>query len=137
MPMQGKDVDGSGTEPKKEIRLEETSDTCLDGNAELYMVGCNSKESTITVRLYNNADIEIRTFGLPTQVIGGRSEKLDWYSNMDSDTVEVAPDTYADIVYHIDPAIFEEGGRIEGELFIMGPSLSDRYYSLDVVVAEE
>ena len=122
---------------KKEIRLEETSDTCLDGNAELYMVGCNSKESTITVRLYNNADIEIRTFGLPTQVIGGRSEKLDWYSNMDSDTVEVAPDTYADIVYHIDPAIFEEGGRIEGELFIMGPSLSDRYYSLDVVVAEE
>lgn len=134
---QGKDVDGSGTEPKKEIRLEETSDTCLDGNAELYMVGCNSKESTITVRLYNNADIEIRTFGLPTQVIGGRSEKLDWYSNMDSDTVEVAPDTYADIVYHIDPAIFEEGGRIEGELFIMGPSLSDRYYSLDVVVAEE
>ncbi len=121
-----------------EFALEETSDTCLGGNAEVALVGWDRGESTITVRIYNNSSEEIKTFGYPTLVIDGQSTSLDPYSNMSLSLTPIAPDSYTDLVYHVDPSVFEKGGRIEGQLHTMNPLLlMDNSYSLDVIIVEE
>ena len=120
-----------------EFALEETSDTCLGGNAEIVLIDWDRKKSTITLRIYNNAREEISTFGFPMQVIDGQSIAMDPFSNMSLNLVHIASDSYMDLEYHVDPSLFEEGGRIEGELHIMNPAIIDRSYSLDVIIAGE
>ena len=129
---------GNDSAKEHEFALEESSDTCLGGNAEVALVGWDRGESTITVRIYNNSSEEISTFGYPTLVIDGQSIPLDPYSNMSLGLTHIASDSYTDLVYHVDPSIFENGGRIEGQLHSMNPLLlPDNSYSLDVIIVEE
>ena len=118
----------------QQVALQNTSDTCLGGQAEIELVDWNLDKSTITVRIYNHANMEIRTFGLPIQVIDGRSVELDPYSNMTVSAVGIATESYADIEYYVDPSIFVKGGRIDGKLHIMDPAINDLDYSLDVII---
>ena len=129
--------ENASADEEHEYALEETSDTCLGGNAEIVLIDWDRRKSTITLRIYNNASEEISTFGFPTQVIDGQSIAMDPFSNMSLNLVHIASDSYMDLEYHVDPSLFEEGGRIEGELHIMNPAIIDRSYSLDVIIAGE
>ena len=129
--------ENASEDEEHEYALEETSDTCLGGNAEIVLIDWDRRKSTITLRIYNNAREEISTFGFPMQVIDGQSIAMDPFSNMSLNLVHIASDSYMDLEYHVDPSLFEEGGRIEGELHIMNPAIIDRSYSLDVIIVRE
>ena len=118
----------------QQVALQNTSDTCLGGQAEIELIDWNLDKSTITVRIHNHANMEITTFGLPIQVIDGQSVELDPYSNMMVASVGIASESYADIEYYVDPSIFVKGGRIDGKLHIMDPRINDLGYSLDVII---
>ena len=130
-PLQDSDPDSA-----KEVTIENTSDTCMDGNAEIEIIGCDYGKAAITLRITNNADKDISTFGFPTQIIGDESIPVDQFLNMGTNGVQIASGSYKDIEYHVDQSIFERGGSIEGELFIM-ENTRDTKYSVDVIIVDE
>lgn len=126
----------SDTDNAREVKLENTSDTCINGNAEVQIIGCDYGKSTITLRITNNTDKDISTFGFPTMIIGDESIPVNQHLNMGTNGVQIASDSSKDIEYYVDQSIFEKGGSIEGELFIM-ENTRDTKYSVDVIVIDE
>ena len=126
----------SDSDNVRKVKLENTSDTCINGNAEVQIIDCDYGKSTITLRITNNTDKDIRTFGFPTMIIGDESIPVNQHLNMGTNEVQIASDSSKDIEYYVDQSIFEKGGKIEGELFIM-ENTRDTKYSVDVIVIEE
>lgn len=126
----------SDSDNVRKVKLENTSDTCINGNAEVQIIDCDYGKSTITLRITNNTDKDIRTFGFPTMIIGDESIPVNQHLNMGTNEVQIASDSSKDIEYYVDQSIFEKGGSIEGELFIM-ENTRDTKYSVDVIVIDE
>ena len=45
---------------------------------------------------------------------------------------KIMPDTYRDITFAVDAQLLDAGGTIQGELFILNPTISDCTYTIDI-----
>lgn len=128
------------TENQTEMPSEESGDgeavsesvSCLGGTVIVELDSYNSANNIVTLKVTNNNDKEITTFGLPTAVIDGKSVALNDFDNMSSHSVVIQPGSFTTIEYVIDGAFFDHGGKINGEFHILNPSLNDRSYSLEI-----
>ena len=104
----------------------------MSGRVTLTLQSRSAEDGTIVIRLMNNTDKSVSTFGLPTLVVSGESIELDPFSNMSVANVDVASGSYSDITYHIDSRAFSEESEMSGELWCMDPSEQDRTYRLKI-----
>ena len=104
----------------------------MGGGVTVSYVGSDKGSNTVTLRIENNIDSNISLFGLPTQIINGQSISLNPYANMGLTREEILPDTYRDITFAVDTQLLDTGGTIQGELFILNPTIEDRIYSIDI-----
>lgn len=111
---------------------------CLDGRVVISLEDYSVSDATITIRVQNNADINITTFGLPSIVINGRNSSLDPYANMGLSIVTIASRSYELITYEVDAELLTAGGTLAGEMHIMDASvISDRTYELRLMKNEK
>lgn len=131
------DIEKNNNEKNKgEIKhIEAEGCDCMDGMVEVDMIWADSTDNSVTIRITNNGDKDINTFGFPTVVIDGQSQDLNVWDNMDNGKVTIAAKSYCDITYYVDSAFFEKGGRFRGELFVMNPRVNDRTYDIQVTVS--
>ena len=104
----------------------------MSGNVTITLVDKSEEEGTVSIRIINNTDDEVTTFGNPTLIISGESVELDPYSNMSTAQVSIAEGTYKDITYFVDSRVFTEDSELSGELWTMNPSEQDRTYRLKI-----
>ena len=102
----------------------------MSGNVTITLVAKSEGDGTISIRITNDSDQEVKTFGYPTLIISGESVELDPYSNMASAQASIAAGTYKDITYFVDSRVFTENSERSGELWTMNPSELDRTYRL-------
>ena len=105
-----------------------------DGRVKVYIEKPDAKDAgTITLKIQNNSNLEMRTFGLPSLIIDGRSIALDPYANMSEYMVTIPAHSYAELTYYVDDAVFEDGGIITGQMHSMDPTTnSDNTYRLEL-----
>lgn len=126
---------GNSTVPAsaQETPSQPSTDTCMGGGVTVTYIGFDTGSNTVTLRIENNMDDNIALFGLPTQIINGQSVSLDPYANMSvTGGDEILPNTYRDITFTVDAQLLDAGGTIQGELFILNPTIGDRIYSIDI-----
>ena len=132
-PAQGTDPGNSMVPASaQETPSHPSTDTCMGGGVTVSYVGSDKGSNTVTLRIENNIDSNISLFGLPTQIINGQSISLNPYANMGLTREEILPDTYRDITFAVDTQLLDTGGTIQGELFILNPTIEDRIYSIDI-----
>ncbi len=103
----------------------------LDERVVISLEAYSVSDATITIRVQNDADISVTTFGLPSIVINGRNSSLDPYANMGFSMVTIASHSYELITYEVDTELLTVGGTLTGEMYIMDASvISDRTYEL-------
>lgn len=106
--------------------------SCLGGTVIVELDSYDATNNIVTLKVTNNNDMEITTFGLPTAVIDGKSVALNDFDNMSSHSVVIQPGSFTTIEYVIDGSFFDHGGKINGKFHIMNPSLNDCSYSLEI-----
>ena len=106
--------------------------SCLGGTVIVELDSYDATNNIVTLKVTNNNDMEITTFGLPTAVIDGKSVALNDFDNMSSHSVVIQPGSFTTIEYVIDGAFFDHGGKINGKFHILNPSLNDCSYSLEI-----
>ena len=127
------------TEEQVEMPLDENGEdtitsgivSCMGGTVIVELDSYDISNNKLTIKVSNNNDKEITTFGLPTAIIDGRSVAIDVFSNMESDAVKIQPGSYALIDYIVDKSFFAHGGKLNGTFFSSGFE-SDKSYSLDI-----
>ena len=83
------------------------------------MIDKSEENGTVSIRITNNTDRKVETFGEPILIISGESVELDPYLNMDSYQEQIAARTYKDITYFVDSRAFTEDSELSGELWTM------------------
>ena len=125
------DVTNGGTEVNAETE-NQPSTQIMSGNVTVTLIDKSEGNGTISIRITNNTDYEVKTFGDPTLIISGESVELDPYSNMSTAQASIAAGTYKDITYFVDSRVFTEDSELSGELWTMNPSEQDRTYRLKI-----
>lgn len=110
----------------------QSSTQTMSGNVTIDLIDKSEKDGTINIRITNNTDREVITFGNPILIISGESVELDLYSNLSSNQETIAAGTYKDITYLVDSRVFTEKSELSGELWTMDPNEQDRTYRLKI-----
>ena len=107
----------------------------MSGNVTLTLIDKSEENGTVSIRITNNTDRKVETFGEPILIISGESVELDSYLNMDSYQEQIAARTYKDITYFVDSRAFTEDSELRGELWTMDSEdldELDRVYRLKI-----
>lgn len=112
-----------------------TSKLLAGGKVNISIV--NKTDDTITIRLTNNTDTDIKLFSNPTMVLkGGESSELDPYKNMGVIATKVAPGTYHDYVFELTEDQSRELESVTGEIWGMS-IYNDREYNIELSEFEQ
>ena len=128
---EGADVTNGGTEVNAETE-NQFSTKIMSDNVTITLIDKSEEDGTISIRITNDSDQEVKTFGYPTLIISGESVGLNPYSNISLDGVSIAAGSYTDITYFVDSRVFTEDSELSGKLWSASLNEPTSIYQLKI-----
>lgn len=125
------DVTNGGTEVNAETE-NQFSTKIMSDNVTITLIDKSEEDGTISIRITNDSDQEVKTFGYPTLIISGESVGLNPYSNISLDGVSIAAGSYTDIIYFVDSRVFTEDSELSGKLWSASLNEPTSIYQLKI-----